>query len=367
MNEGMKRAVGIDLGKRMMEVRILADGEKIIAWNGRTDEIGRKKLYAMLTEGDRVGIEACALAFTIAKEIIQRTKAEVVVLNSGRLAMIYKSTKKTDSEDAMKIARLVQRNPREELPEVTIPTEWEENARALVKEIGFLKEERTRYINRLHSMFAALGITTIKKADLQTEERRQEKLALLRGIYIGMATRNMITIDMTEKQIDELEREQIRMLNENELTPYALSMPGVGPATALAFLAYVGDGSRFSRASEVSNYVGLVPKVDISCTIVKYGHITKAGCNPIRRVVVQGAWSMLMTRNDCALKEKYFKIADRRGKKIAIVATARKMVELVYVLVKNRCYFWDMDEKQLRLKLRKYKIMHSLKIEGSAA
>jgi transposase len=367
MNEGMKRAIGIDLGKRMMEVRILVDGEKMIAWSGRTDEIGRKKLYSKLGKGDRVGIEACALAFTIAKEIIQRTKAEVVVLNPGRLAMIYKSNKKTDSEDALKIARIIQRNPREELPEVTIPTEWEENARALVKEIGFLKQERTRYINRLHSMFTAVGITTIKKANLQTKERRREFMTLLSGIYIGMATRNIDTIDTVEKQIDDLEREQIRMLNENELASYALSMPGVGPATALAFLAYVGDGSRFSRASEVSNYVGLVPKVDISCTIVKYGHITKEGCNPIRRVVVQGAWSMLMTKNNCVLKDKYYKIADRRGKRIAIVATARKMVELLYILVKNRCYFWDTDEKQLRLKFKKYKIEHSIKFEGSAA
>jgi transposase len=367
MNEGMKRAVGIDLGKRTMEVRILRDGEKMIAWNGKTDKIGRKKLYSMLAEGDRVGIEACALAFTIAKEIIQRTKAEVVVLNPGRLAMIYKSNKKTDSEDALKIARIIQRNPREELPEVTIPTEWEEKGRALVKEIGFLKQERTRNINRLHSIFVAIGITTITKYDLQTEERRKEKLALLKGMYVGMATRTVIMIEMVEKQIEELEREQIRMLNENELAQYALSMPGVGPAMAMAFLSYVGDGSRFSRAAEVSNYVGLVPKVDISCTIVKYGHITKEGCNPIRRVAIQGAWSMLMSRTECALKKKYYEIADRRGKRIAIVATARKMVELLYVLVKKRCYFKDIDEKQLRLKFRKYKIMHSIKFEGSAA
>ena len=52
---------------------------------------------------------------------------------------------------------------------------------------------------------------------------------------------------------------------------------GVGDKTALAFSAYVGDGKRFNNGNEVANYVGLVPRVDCSGTINKYGHITKKG------------------------------------------------------------------------------------------
>jgi transposase len=287
--EAGKRAVGIDLAKKTMEVRFMKDGEKIKAWNGKTDVVGREKLYAQLTRSDIVGIEACGLAFVIAREIEQKTEAEVVVLNPGRLAIIYRSTKKTDSEDAMKIARLLLRYPKEELPIVPIPSDREEEERALVKELGFLKAERTKFINRLHSRFVACGITTIVKADLKTESKRNASVELLFGIYLGEAKRILLMIDTLENQIDHLESEQIKALNENELTPYIMSVPGVGPSFALAFLAYVGDGSRFS------------------------------------------------------------------------------MVELLFVIVKKKCYYWEMDAEKLNHKLKFYKLNNFVKKEGSAA
>ena len=72
--EAGKRAVGIDLAKRTMEVRFMKDGEKTIAWNSKTDVIGREKLYAKLTKDDVVGIEACSLAFVMAREIEEKTE-----------------------------------------------------------------------------------------------------------------------------------------------------------------------------------------------------------------------------------------------------------------------------------------------------
>jgi len=82
MEKNFKRAVGIDLGKRTMEVRFIDENEMIQAWNAQTDSVGREKLYAKLKEGDLVGIEVCSLAFIIAKEIKEKTKADVVVLNA---------------------------------------------------------------------------------------------------------------------------------------------------------------------------------------------------------------------------------------------------------------------------------------------
>jgi transposase len=366
MEEG-KRAVGIDLAKRTMEVRFMKDGEKTIAWNSKTDVIGREKLYAKLRKEDIVGIEACSLAFVIAREIKEKTEAEVWVLNPGKLAIIYKSTKKTDSEDAMKIARLLLRNPKEELPIVPIPSEREEKERAIVKELGFLKSQRTDFINRLHTKFVAEGITRIVRTDLKTKVKRDACIDLLYGIHLAEAKRMIMVIDMLEAQIEQLEKEQIEALRENELTPFVMSAPGVGPSLAMAFLAYVGDGSRFSRAAEVSNYVGIVPRVDQSGDTVRYGHITKAGCVPIRRVAIQAAWALTRSAEGGSLKKKFFEIADRRGKKVAITAIGRKLVELLYTLVKKKCYYWQMDTKKFNRKLQVYKLENIEKKEGSAA
>ena len=55
------------------------------------------------------------------------------------------------------------------------------------------------------------------------------------------------------------------------------TVPGIGELTAVAYSGFVGDGSRFDNGAQVSNYLGLVPKLDISCDQVHYGNITKTG------------------------------------------------------------------------------------------
>ena len=67
------------------------------------------------------------------------------------------------------------------------------------------------------------------------------------------------------------------------------TIPGVGDKTALAFTAYVGDGKRFNNGDEVANYLGLVPRVDCSGSINRYGHITKKGNRIVRALLYQAA------------------------------------------------------------------------------
>ena len=69
----------------------------------------------------------------------------------------------------------------------------------------------------------------------------------------------------------------------------AETIPGVGDKTALAFTAYVGDGKRFNNGDEVANYLGLVPRVDCSGSINRYGHITKKGNRIVRALLYQAA------------------------------------------------------------------------------
>jgi transposase len=67
--------------------------------------------------------------------------------------MIWQSTKKTDKEDALKIAKFIQRYPEEELPLVSLPTEQEEELRQLISMKQFLVKMRTALINRLHALY----------------------------------------------------------------------------------------------------------------------------------------------------------------------------------------------------------------------
>ena len=356
MEDKKQRYVGIDVGKRTMEVRI-KDGNQFYCWNGKTDAIGRKRLLNLLLPTDRIGIEAGNLAFIIAKQIITEVGSEVLVLNPGDLQIIYKSLKKTDKEDALKLSRMVEKFDNEELPIVNIPSEEEMLNRALVSQIIFFKELRIKLINRLHSVYLKSGIVHLKKANLKTRKNRERAKELLeQEIFIKEALFLEKMILDAENNIEELNEQKSKALQKDENTKYLMSIPGVGPELALAFIAYIGDASRFSKASQVSNYVGLVPRVDISGETIKYGHITKKGCKQIRRVAVQAAWALVRSIWGGALQKKYYEISERRGKGVAIVAIARRLIELMWTIVTKKSYYWYMPKENREKKLKLYKI-----------
>lgn len=350
-----RRWVGIDVGKRTMEVRFIDGDSKVKAWQGKTDGQGRSRLASMVKPGDLIGIEAGVLGFAIAKDL-RRAGAEVLLLNPGKLAIIYATTKKTDAEDALKLARLVQRFTPSELPIVNAPSEEEERGRELVSELAFLKQSRTRFVNHLHAIYLRAGQTQITKKQLSSFEARRETRFKLGDSYEQEGIRCEQMIDLLEVQIAEIEAAQAQQLKRNELTPYLLSIPGVGPALAMAFEAYIGDGSRFSSGPQVANYTGLVPRVDCSGDCNRYGPITKRGCVAIRRVAIQSAWAMVQSKNGGSYKEFYERRSSEIGKKKAIVAVARKMVVLMYTLAKNREYYRESTLKDRLKKLKLYKL-----------
>ncbi|ULQ58601.1 transposase [Brucepastera parasyntrophica] len=177
MKEEAKRYVGLDLAKRTMEVCILNDcGKTELSKSGvKTDETGRSQLANILKQTDIVGMEACAYAFVLGRYIEQAVGCTVYILNPGKLQMIWRSTRKTDKEDARKIASFIQRYPKEELPIVVMPSEEEEMLRKYVSMKSYLTKLRTSVLNRLHVVYVQAGITTIKKSHLHTPEGRMKQ------------------------------------------------------------------------------------------------------------------------------------------------------------------------------------------------
>ena len=169
------------------------------------------------------------------------------------------------------------------------------------------------------------------------------------------AQRLELLIQPIENQLGVIQDEMRVRLAGNECTPCLMSVPGAGPSMVMAIIAHLGDGNRFESVSQVSNYVGFAPRIDFSGKSQRFGHITRQGCSAIRRVAVQSAWSLVRSKSGGALKEKHAELRSRRGKKIAIVAIARKLVELLWTLmIKKETYRYVSDE-DLKSKYRFYK------------
>jgi len=351
--------VGIDAGKRHMEVvRLYRGSEEIQRCNLSTNETGRNRLKKWLKANDTVLIEASSGTFLMAKEIKKEVGSDVIVLNPGDLAIIYKSLKKTDKEDALKLARLGLWIPREKLPEVPVPTDEEEDYRRLLSENTFYSEERTRLINRLHSVFHQAGYTELKKKDLKTKETREKSLVILSQRYSEEAKRLIKRIEVIEDDLEVLKDQMTDVLSSHlEIASLYMSMNGIGPVISMALLSHLGYFERFSKAKQVSNYVGLTPKVDQSGETEKRGKTSNRGCRQIRRVIVQGAWAHVRSKKSSPLKDKFERIRARSGKYTAIIAVAREMLEILFHMVKNHEYFRGTTQSEIDKKLVSYGLL----------
>jgi transposase len=177
----------------------------------------------------------------------------------------------------------------------------------------------------------------VVKKDLATAERRREAVKRLTGPEREEAEWILKYLELHEARLGEL-REKIRGEAKRDGAMKLLrTVAGVGAVVAYAYVAHVGDGSRFTKGAQVSNYLGFVPRLDYSGTIQRQGHISKRGNGYVRGLVVQAAWSAVRSQYGGALRERYrYKtITKGMGKKKTIVAIARRLAELMYAVLKT--------------------------------
>ena len=223
-----RRNVGIDLGKRTYTVAVIGKTGKVSFSNGKTSDEGRQGLYRKLESGDKVALEAGNLAFLMAYEIKAQVGCEVVVLNSSKLPLIYGSMKKTDKEDSLKLARLIEMMKDEQLPSVPLPSEQEMRRRTLIASYVRAKKCRTQMVNLLHGLFVHQGITTIVKKELATKEKREEAVQQFSGLEGEEAAWILTCLEAHEARLLTLKRRMEEERKGDEQLKRPEGVPGVG-------------------------------------------------------------------------------------------------------------------------------------------
>jgi transposase len=111
-------------------------------------------------------------------------------------------------------------------------------------------------------------------------------------------------------------------------------VPGIGPLTALAFIAALDDIRRFPTAREVPAYLGLVPRERSSGELVRRGGISKTGNTQVRWLLVEAGWRVLRSAHPSQARLRAWgeRVALRRGRRIAVVAIARRLARILYAL-----------------------------------
>jgi transposase len=139
--------------------------------------------------------------------------------------------------------------------------------------------------------------------------------------------------------IDELDTRLAAIARQDAVVERLQTVPGVGPVVALSFRAFVDDIARFAQAGQVSAAVGLVPCENSSGERQQRGHISKAGPSEVRSLLVQAAWACWRTTRSAHLRAWAEQLAARRGKRIAVVALARRLSRILFAIWRDGTVF----------------------------
>ena len=167
-------------------------------------------------------------------------------------------------------------------------------------------------------------------------ERVRLEHARQHGPVPDYAENLLTTIESLTAQIRDADKRLAKLAKADPICQRLMSVPGVGPVTSVRFVAAIDDRSRFPSAHSVESYVGLVPGEHQSADRQQRLSITKAGSTRLRWALVQAAWTARNTRPFDPMVRWSLEVEKRRGKRIAVVALARKLAGILYAIWRDQ-------------------------------
>ena len=278
-------------------------------------------------EGER--IEAALEATTGWRFMVEELRAvgaEVHLAEPAETKMLRgpKRRAKTDRADAKHLRELLQQG---RVPESWIPPEQILELRSLVRLRRALVEQRTAWQQRIHAQLFHHGHPA--RRDLLARERR----AWLVGLELPPAARTQVEvalrlIDQINVQLEPLDRELRALAARWPGTKALQAHYGIGPLTAVAFLAELGDAGRFSSSRKAVRYAGLDITVSQSDSKRAPGRLSRQGPATLRWAAYEAAQAARHPRSPD--RDYYLQASDRLGGNRACLALARKLVQRAY-------------------------------------
>ena len=203
---------------------------------------------------------------------------------------------------------------------------------------------RTAVVNQIRSLLLERGLTLSKgRRHLEQALPRilEDAELKLSGMFRVLLAQLKLELEQLGSRIEEMDVEIQQEAHENEACQRLTAIPGVGPVTATALIAAIGNGSTFEKGRDLSAWMGIVPWEYSTGGKQKLLGISKRGNKYLRRLFVQGARSVLQHREKQvpALSRWLAGLLGRTHQKVVIVALANKLVRMSWaVLCKNESY-----------------------------
>lgn len=329
--------LGIDLGKTVFHV---------VGLNRQGEVVVRKKFsrtqllqFTANLKVDLIGMEACGGSHFLGRAL--REQSHEGRLIPAQYVKPYVKTNKNDYIDAEAIAEAVGRPTMRFVP---IKTEDQLDLQSLhrVRERWVMR--RTAVVNQIRGLLLERGVTMRKGRKYVNQllpmilEDADLKLS---GALRTLLAQLKMELDQLTVRIAEMDRVIKQTAEEHEACQRMLAIPGIGPVTATAIIAAIGNGQAFEKGRGFSAWIGLVPRQHSTGGKQKLLGISKRGNPYLRKLFVQGARAVLQKRavQSSGLSSWLEHLSSRSHPNVAAIALANKLARIAWaVLAKGETY-----------------------------
>lgn len=331
--------VGLDVHKKYNQACVMGESGNIIKEQRFLNTKEELDQFLESIPGDSIiGIEACSVWQAIYEEI-ESKGFDVKLAHPMGTKLIAQSKIKTDKIDAQALAKLLRLD---EFPQAYVPPEHMRKLREIVRHRYALVKIRSHVKNIAHSIllktgneleltdiFGKSGMLTMRSVDFNLQPQYRFEL----NHWLDL-------IDFINQQIEEtnayidVQAEQISKVDVLK------SIPGIGTYSALLLYAEIGEISRFSNYKQLCSYAGITASVYQSGQTTRYGHITKQGNKMIRWILMQAV--LKTARHPGGIQRFYKRMLDKKGMKTAKVASARKLLVYIYIMLTQNVRFEEL-------------------------
>lgn len=337
----MKEYIGVDLGKRKAVVvkkdqRGKITGKATLA----VSEAALTKYFSKQDPKSEVVVEASG-NWMFLYETIERYTPQVVLAHPLKTRAIAEARIKTDTIDATTLAELLRLDG---IPKAYIPPRGVRDVRELLRYRAALVSLRMGLKNKVHAVLTKTGIECGWSNVLGTKSRQWLKTLPLRPCYRQEVDGYVRVAEVLTALIAQITTTIKELVEANPQARLLMTIPGVSYYSALLILSEVGEVSRFPDAKHLCSYAGLVPSVYSSGSKSFHGRITKQGSRWLRWICVE--ISIHAANGDARFQSLYRRICRRRGFATAKVAVARKILTVIYAMLKNNEPFRGRSPRQ---------------------
>jgi transposase len=257
-------------------------------------------------------------------EGIERRGFEAVLAHPFKVRAIAEARVKTDKVDAETLAQLLRADL---IPRSWIPPKDIRDLRQLVRQRAYLVRQAARFKNRIHAEILRRGVR--RPENLKTPFA-QRSIRWMRSLDIPTVTSCLNCLESVQAQVQEINAQLLVELERRGDAQLIATVPGIGFYGALLILAEVDDVRRFRHPEKLCAYAGLAPTVSQSASSVKYGSISKDGSAYLRWILTESVHVHTRYEPGSQLSRFHARVAKRRGRRVATVATSRKLLRIIY-------------------------------------